>query len=344
MARARSLILDDLLDGFPFVGEPERAHAVALLVLPFVRALIGGPTPLHLIEKPMPGTGASLLADALTFPATGRPPAVMTEGRDEDEWRKRLTARLRGGAAVVLIDNLRHRLETANLAAALTSTRWEDRLLGTSDTVRLPVRCAWIATGNNPALSSEIARRTVRIRLDAQQDRPWLRRTFRHPNLRAWVAAHRSDLVWACLTLAQAWLADGKPVDEGAPSLGMFEEWSKVIGGILETAEIPGFLGNLDNFYDQTDTEGAAIRTFVAAWWEHFGEQPVGVVDLWRVVAGSTIDLDLGDGNERALRIRLGRMIGTLRDRHYAIEEGTVRVAGAGTVKKIQRWKLVPAP
>ncbi len=88
----------------------------------------------------MPGTGASLLADVLTFPATGRPPAVMTEGRDEDEWRKRLTARLRGGATAVLIDNLRHRLETANLAAALTSTRWEDRLLGTSDTVRLPVR------------------------------------------------------------------------------------------------------------------------------------------------------------------------------------------------------------
>ncbi len=88
----------------------------------------------------------------------------------------------------------------------------------------------------------------------------------------------------------------------------------------------------------------ADCREVAALVWERFGEQPVGVVDLWGVVVGSTIDLDLGDGNERALRIRLGRMIGTLRDRHYAIEEGAVRVAGAGTVKKIQRWRLVPAP
>ena len=31
------------------------------------RALIDGPTPLHLVEKPTPGTGATLLVDVLTF-------------------------------------------------------------------------------------------------------------------------------------------------------------------------------------------------------------------------------------------------------------------------------------
>jgi putative DNA primase/helicase len=52
---ARNLLLDDLLGDFPFIGEAERAHALALLLLSFVRPMISGPTPLHMIEKPAPG-------------------------------------------------------------------------------------------------------------------------------------------------------------------------------------------------------------------------------------------------------------------------------------------------
>ena len=33
---------------------------------------------LHLVEKPSPGTGATLLADVLTYPSMGRPVAAMT--------------------------------------------------------------------------------------------------------------------------------------------------------------------------------------------------------------------------------------------------------------------------
>ncbi|MGG5819616.1 DUF7146 domain-containing protein [Falsiroseomonas sp. HW251] len=52
VAGARSLLLDELLGDFPFTSEAERAHALCLLLLGFVRAMIDGPTPLHLIEKP----------------------------------------------------------------------------------------------------------------------------------------------------------------------------------------------------------------------------------------------------------------------------------------------------
>jgi hypothetical protein len=61
--RARALIVDDLLIDFPFVSDPDRAHAVALFLLPFVRELIAGPTLLHLIEAPTMGSGKGLLAD-----------------------------------------------------------------------------------------------------------------------------------------------------------------------------------------------------------------------------------------------------------------------------------------
>lgn len=112
-------------------------------------------------------------------------------------------------------------------------------------------------------MSSELARRIVRVRSDASQDRPWLRRGFRHPDLRLWARANRGELVWASLTLIQAWLARGRPL--GTHRLGMFEDWSQVMGGILDVAEFPGLLTNLDEFYDESDAEGAEWRQFVAS-------------------------------------------------------------------------------
>ncbi|WP_292611453.1 toprim domain-containing protein, partial [Nitrobacter sp. 62-13] len=258
---ARSLLLDDLLGEFPFTGEAERAHALALLLVGFVRAMIDGPTPLHLVEKPTQGTGATLMVDAISVIATGCRASVMVEGSDDEEWRKRLTAKLRQIPSVVLIDNLRRPLDSSALAAALTAPFWEDRVLGASETTRLPVRCIWIATGNNPEFSGEMARRLVRIRLDARVDQPWRRKGFRHPDLIGWVNANRADLVAACLSLCRGWIAAGMP--RGAKHIGSFEAWAAVMGGLLEAIGVPGFLSNIDEMLDASDGEGAVWRVFV---------------------------------------------------------------------------------
>src|SRR5262249_44458156 len=140
VSRGVTLITEELLGDFPFVGDSERAHALALFLLPFVRELIDGPTPLHLIEKPTPGTGAGLLADMLTYPFLGRTVSVMAEGRDDDEWRKRITAKLRTGESTILIDNIRSQLDSSALSAALTGISWDDRLLGQNTMVKIPIR------------------------------------------------------------------------------------------------------------------------------------------------------------------------------------------------------------
>ena len=73
--------------------------------------MIDGPTPLHLIEKPTPGTGATLMVDAVATIVTGGGVSVMVEGRDDEEWRKRITAKLRQVPSLILIDNLRRQLD-----------------------------------------------------------------------------------------------------------------------------------------------------------------------------------------------------------------------------------------
>jgi putative DNA primase/helicase len=338
VAAARTLIVDELLGDFPFVGDAERAHAVAALLLAFVRDLIPGPTPLHLWEKPTAGTGGSLGADVSMRPALGRALPTMTAGSDRDEWRKRLTAVLSESPIAVLFDNVR-RLDSDDLAAALTATVWQDRPLGVSRVVHLPVRCVWLATANNPALTHEIVRRCVRIRLDAGTDRPWLREGFRHPDLIGWAIAHRGTLIGAALTLVQAWVARGRPA--GTRTLGTFEEWSRVLGGVLETAQIPGFLANSTTFYeDVTDDETTGMHRLVAAWWARFGGQAVGVQQIWALTQGPDgVDLDLGDKDERSQRTRLGKLLSRMRDRIF----DTRRLTTAAPFRRAAQWRLVGA-
>ena len=338
--RAKDLI-NDLLSDFPFVGEAEKAHSIGLLLLPFIRPLIKGPTPLHLIEAPTPGTGKTLLARCLTLPSTGGDLQVLTEGRDEDEWRKRITSALRKQCDFLLIDNLQKRLDSPALASALTSTVWTDRILGQSNIVSIPISCGWMATGNNPTISPEMIRRTVRIRLDAQTEMPWLRpnNSWKHPNLEKWVQEYRGDLIRAALTLVQFWISIGCPEEMNTKSLGMFEQWSAKVGSILKVSNISGFLENLPDLYETTDSDESALKRLTSLWWEIHGSSPVGVSELFTIVRDFEIPLEFGGGeSERGQKISFGKYLQRLRSRNIA----GFKILRGKTKNNSQTWSLSP--
>jgi len=338
VASAKSLILDELMGDFPFVGEPERANAVALLLLPFVRDLIDAPTPIHLIEAPTPGSGKGLLADVLLRVAIGKSIGVITAPDDEDEWRKSLTAQFREATAAILIDNLTRVLDSGVLASALTATTWGGRILGVNENLHAPVRCAWVVTANNPTMSTEIARRCVRIRLDPHVDRPWQRgaEQFRHHPLGTWADSHRGELIWATATLVRAWIAGGRP--GGTAMLGSYEQWSRVIGGILAINHIGGFLGNLMQFYEANDQEGQVWRSFVVLWWEKWGSAEVTTTDLFPL-ALEVDGMPIGrSGSERAQKTAFGIALGKQRDRVI----GQYQVLTGGKRHSALLWKVSP--
>lgn len=331
--------INEPLTDFPFEGDPDKAHAVALFLLGFARPFIKGPTPLHLLDAPTPGSGKSLLADVLLSPSHGTNKGIVTAAND-DEWRKRLSAQFREGRPVINIDNIKRPLDSGVLAAALTATMWEDRLLGSTEMIRVPVRCVWVATGNNVTISTELARRTVRIRLDPKVETPEDREGFRHPHLLEWVGEHREDLVWAALTLIQAWLVEGKPKLKASAPLGSFEEWSNILGGILEVARIDGFLKNRRELYREADFEGQAWRAFVAEWWEQHSSKSVKSSELFEI-ADSIEGLPLGSGNEQARKTSLGKRLASMRNR--IIGGFRISRAGAGHGGSIL-WNLIPSP
>ena len=201
--QAKDLLLNNLLIDFPFVDEASRANAMAALLLPFVRPMIPGATPLHLIDAPTPGTGKGLLVDVLTAPFNPTGPAIIPPAKDDEEWRKKITAYLTAGHSHLSIDNIPStgKVDSASLAIALTSKIWTDRILGQSEKITLPIRNVWLATGNNVLLSDELTSRAVWIRLDAKLERPRQRTGFKIDRLDAWSRQHRNELVTAALVL-----------------------------------------------------------------------------------------------------------------------------------------------
>jgi DNA primase len=318
IARARALLVDELLVDFPFVRDSDRAHAVAAVLLPFMDRMIEGLAPIHLIEAPTQGSGKGLLASLIGIIATGSGPEGRTLPEAEDDIRKMITAELVTGRPMILIDNLNEKrvLDSSALASVVTQPTWTDRILGLTRMLDLKNHALWLMTGNNPQLSNEMSRRCIRLRIDPRIDMPWLRAGFKHPLVAEWAKANRSVLVHAALTLIQAWIAAGRPLH--TRRLGSFEKWSEVMGGVLEVAEIPGFLGNLNELYAAADSDGRMWREFTGAWWEAYRDEPKRVSELTKFCEECDLMLNVrGDGSERSQQTRLGKALGVKRDRVF---------------------------
>jgi len=334
---AKHLILDELLADFYFASNADRAHAVALLLLPFVRNMIDGPTPLHFIEASNQGAGKGLLANVILNISTGGEVGTLSPPKHDEEIRKSITSRLLEGRAAVIMDNVTV-LTSSVLAAALTADIWDDRALGQNATIRGRIRWAWVATGNNAVVNDDIARRCVRIRLLSDQEKPWLRPPddFVHPEINLWVRKNYGELRRAALILVKSWLAAGKPPAEVIP-IGSFESWSKVIGGILQCAGIDGFLGNILEFFEIANNDDVAWRALVKAWWDKFKDVPVRVSDIYPL-AKEIEGFYLGkNDNERAQQTSLGMNLKRRKDRIY---DG-YRITLSMITPSVANWRLI---
>jgi hypothetical protein len=356
--------LKEPLWDFPFTSEADYANMLALLLTPAVRPLIeGGNVPLAGIDAPTRGTGKSLLAEVFSLATTGRPIATMKAPKREEEWRKQITAQLIGGAQSVCLDNVKGKLKSTALEQALTSSVWQDRVLGKSEMTTVPQNATWLATGNNLRPAEDMVRRCYLIRIDAEQERPWQGRSFRHENLRGYVRENRGRIVHAMLVLARAWVSAGRPAPSVEP-LGSFEEWTKAVGGILETAGVPDFLGNLHELWDTANPEETLWWDLLEALDGHYEGNAFTTKELASLLKSEYADGDfierksvrriinalpervldkLHAGKARgAISRSLGNFFRNRKGRRFGPERW--HLEEAGTRKRAKQWRAVSDP
>jgi hypothetical protein len=335
---AKAFIEDELLVDFPFDSAASKANAIGLGVLPFVRPLIDGPTPLHMLTAPTPGSGKGLLASVLATIAEGQPVSASPAPTTKAEWRKVITSTLLKSPSHVLIDNINEKMDSGALAAMLTTRYWGDRILGESRIVDLRNDAVWVTTANNPSFTGELARRMVLVRLEPEHERPEERTGFKHSNLRQFARSNRVKLVESFLTLVEHWLAEGQP--EPTTTVGSFESWSEVVGGILESCGYEAFLGNRELLRSKGAHELEEWKGFVGAWHQEHGRKPVPSSDLRKLAESKSLlsDIIYSDSAKgrstqmtNALKKKEGRVFGNLK-----IVEGK-----RDRSHNVSRWRLM---
>jgi hypothetical protein len=258
---------DELLIDFPFADTASRTHAILLALSPLMRNFTGL-APLFVLEAPEKGSGKTLLADVLISLTTGT--AVNNThwqlSAQEEERRKLIGTILEKLPQVVMFDNATE-LVGNSLAKVLSENQYGDRRLGVHGDIDAPNHAVWLATANNATMSTDIVRRVVLVRLNANCARPAERTGFQRTQvqLERWVMQERHNFLWAAFTLIRAGLAIVDDVTP--PKVGGFEGWARVCAAICAAAELPNFMGNRTDVQDNSDAE-SDILPFLAAWWE----------------------------------------------------------------------------
>jgi len=230
-------LIDQMLDGFKFASHGDRSNYIGLLLTPLLRTLLPPPYKLGCIGAPMRGSGKSLLASILRIVHGGVFRAEVP--KDEAEVRKAVSTILDVTTApVVQLDNVTGVLSSSTLAALLTSSHWDDRLLGTNRMINAKNDRLWVVTGNNLNLGGDLVRRALWVTIDPGVPAPHLRTGFDIDNLEAWARDRRGDLIHALLTLTRAWVAAGSP--KTLDRSDSYAEWAASLGGLLDRAGIPG--------------------------------------------------------------------------------------------------------
>lgn len=346
VAAARELIMIEWLGDFPFDGDPDRANALGLVVTPAIRGLVPR-VPMAVVDGLQMGVGKNLLADSILTVYTGEPAQPMNFVDEKEELRKQITSAFRTGAEFFVFDEA-HTIDGTALAQALTASTWQDRILGFSTMANFPNRVTWISLGNQVQVRGDLTRRVYRIALRPRyanpQDRP--ASSFRHPgqsglDLGSWTRKHRRDLLRAILTLVRAWFAQGSPYPKRGVSFGSFETWERIVGGIVETAGLPGFLDNLTVWRSESDFNTQYWVVHLKWLVEQFGDRPFRAAEVKAKAladpAGYPAPPDLDDPAEKKYTKALGEAYSRLQGRRF---EG-VRIERQGSAHgHVSLWRV----
>lgn len=214
---------------FPFAADDDRAAMLAAVLTALCRPGLDR-TPGVLFEAPCQASGKTLAAESIASLMLGRvAPVLPFSGADDVEMRKQIIADAVEGSPVFILDNVVGYFDSPAIACLTTAGTMRGRILGSSANYDGAPKMVPILTANNASLGADFANRLLRVRIDAQTDRPQARRFDFHPTRR--VLRDRWAIVRAFVCLMRGFFAAGAPRGKGA---SRFEEWGALVAGCVE--------------------------------------------------------------------------------------------------------------
>ncbi len=355
--------VDDALDALALLWHPFRMFplvdpvSVGVLISALLAAALRPslPTcPAYGFDAPSAGSGKTLIAKCVAALGTGGDVSVMPPAKDEEEWRKRLFAGLRGGDTVLLLDNVREPLGNAAIDSFITSPTYKDRILGESTTQELPNKALFLITGNNLVLTGDTHRRVLVVRMDAQQEQPFTREFAFNPQDD--VIQNRQQMVVAALTIVRAFITAGRP--KSAPGrIASFELWDDLVRQPLcwlrkfaadsVRLDLPVFDDPAMSITrsESENPDQAKLSAMLNTWFEAFGSTPTTVASVIKQTndyAPTSVMLkDAADEIAGQRGVINSRILGRWIERHAEQRSGGLRFVKAGKAHGVVRWQVL---
>lgn len=312
-------LIDQALLGFPWKSQQDLTHAIARLLTPFCRCLMGfsARPPLWFFEANRPRAGKDYLNGIAQIIYYGFPFEDARLNFDGEEVRKRITTALVCGRTAMHFANCRGRIDQAALEQAVTAKFWADRLLGSNDEVQLANEIEFSLSANvGIRFTPDFEPRIRKIRLSYPQEDANSRK-FPIPDLHGWVLQNRAALLSAFGALVRNWCNSGRP--DGPTAFTSFPEWGRIVGGIMHAAGFPDPCLPHDSTDDGTgDDLTAAMRRLFSFGYAGYPDQWISKQQLYDLISENADDDAIGyfgDLNERSDQTRFGRHLQSFVDR-----------------------------
>lgn len=299
-----------LLGDFPFEKEFHRTHALAAIFQPALAPYINCNRPMFVISATVMGTGKTRLAKTIGFLSNIDGSALIAPKPNIQHFESSVFATALQGPESFIMDNVKSDLDHDWIQALVSTKEMDYRPLSTSKSVRVSAPPLWMVTANNPSFGSETQRRSVPVRLDPKMERPWERKStdFNIPDIEKFAQDGRLEILTHVYTMISYWIGRGRP--EGARTMGSFERWAKVLGGLLEACGISGFLDNLNEAEREIDEDTLQWRSLAKHFHSVRPKEWVSASDLCGMALSQDLFMDILDAKTpQGQKVAMGALL-----------------------------------
>ena len=344
-------IIREVYCEFCWADKQSLVHAIARLITPFCRGIIGwqARTPLWCYQANQPGAGKDYCADVVHVTYTGNRIGDAPLGKDGEEIRKRLTTILNSGRRFTHFANCQVHIEDQTFIGLITSPFFSARNLGSTDSaadLMLPNEGDYSLSANmGLTFREDLERRLRRITLFLAAENQ-NKQVFKREDLLGWIGENRATVLSAIASLVTRWMVAGEP--KGSTPFASFPEWSRVVGGVMAHAG----LGDpcLAHTHDELETGGdrsmRAMRALYRISYNAYPEAWFEKGDLFKLLASEDND-DLAwfgsfcDEEVRSTKTKIGIQLRKFRGRE--LDGVVLQIDGSQTKSERQPIRFVAA-
>ena len=346
--------LINLHAGFCLADAQSGVHAIARLITPYCRGIIGfgHRPPVWHYSANRPRAGKDYLAGLAPLVFEGAYTEDAPLGKQPEETRKRITSAIRSGRRSMHFANCQGHLDDENFIGAVTKVGYGDRSLGsnaaTAD-LQLTNEIEFSFSGNaGLTFRPDVEPRTRKIELFFGEADPNARK-FHIPDLHGYVLAHRWRIIAAIHSLVQAWLAAGAPL--GKTPFTSFPRWAAVVGGLMTFHGLgdPCLPHSEEVLLCEADVETAAMRALFESVYAELPEQWLVKADLTTHITKQQAEVEAFEGFDGLAEKSGQTRFGMILRRYVGRELGGITLrSDTAQKKKRLRYKFTkqdgPAP